>query len=171
MDPIRLTKDIVDFFISASRAKSERTLAYLRHVCDACERLTEIDDVSADNGVLAHERVKRLYEDASSGFGRNFDPYGVFVIYNALSAARVYYWIRRWESESDARLELAAERNFREDLYEGSSPDTLAAEVTRFLDGDTADADKYRDALKSIKRECLASVAELSSYTVEVAAE
>jgi hypothetical protein len=170
MDPLGLTKDIVQFILNTKQEKSEKAIAYLRAVAEACRELTAMQDIASDNGTLAHERLKRIYKDASKSFPHNFDPYGSFVLFNALSAVRIYYWIRRWEAVPDARLELAGEAGFREDLYEGSSPDTLAREVRRFLEGEPGSAERYRDALESVKHKCLGDIAALDTFTLELAA-
>ncbi|NHN36908.1 hypothetical protein G8764_06355 [Pseudomaricurvus alcaniphilus] len=167
MNPLELTKEIANFIIAGKKARSEKAGEYLQAVCSACRELTETENVDSDLATLAHERLKRIYNDASKSFPNDYDAYGSFVLFNALSSARVYYWIRRWESASDANLELAAAACFREDLYESSSPDTLAAEVQRFLGGQSADAKRYRETLKVIKRHCLGDIGQLESFILE----
>ncbi len=173
MNPYKLAKDVIDYIYGSRKDKHKRATDYLSSVVDTCKELVATEDVTTDAAILLHGKLKAFYDGAFRDFP---DPtneslgfsYGTFWLFNALSAARVYYWIRRWENEPDSRLKALQESNFREDLYWSTSPDTLGRRVREYLDQSGEDGvQAHRKALAHIKRQCLESIAGLESFLIE----
>jgi hypothetical protein len=91
--------------------------------------------------------------------------YSERIFFDALSAARVYYWARYYEA--GAPDELARLFDDRDRL--GASEDLLRLEINRILGRWGADSasDAFGDPLKNIRQLALEKIARLEKVAIE----
>jgi hypothetical protein len=102
MDILDLFDKISSWLRSAHRHRAESTDAYLELIESACLALLRIEPGITDTSRLLQEKVRALYADAGVVLTPKLASPDVAVVMHALASARIYYWIRVLDLDSDS---------------------------------------------------------------------
>jgi hypothetical protein len=101
--------EIVEKLCSWWEARQESNKAarenVLRLAWTACHALVDVTDVHCDEARLLQERLRNLYENASTLFAGRLTGEELSVVITALGSARIYYWIKFLDGTGSEELE------------------------------------------------------------------
>jgi hypothetical protein len=163
VDPIDVLDKLNKWYREWQRTRDSLAQSTLKLALDSCHALVTIQDVRSDAAVLLHERVKSLYQLASSVLANRLQPEELETVIIALGSARMYYWIRYLNGATSDELEMLIRRKLK--IY-GSIPASLGA--VQFLlqsltPGEPLDSNDGVSAasLERLRHVCLADFAQL----------
>lgn len=85
---------ILEWAMARRERRRSEVAWFLRETDSLCEGLVRSPDLSADETLLLHEKLKVLYDQASSVLGGQLREPDLGVVLKALASARMYYWVR-----------------------------------------------------------------------------
>jgi len=101
---------LIEWLLARKREKNHEIRSYLVGVRDVCEEMISLDDHHTDKAKYLHEKIKTIYDTLSSRIP--LTDSNSLAIYQGLSSARVFYWLKVYEQYGDAELsDLLEERH------------------------------------------------------------
>lgn len=138
---------------------------FIRHCLNECEKIIHAESLPTDETSFSHEVIKKYYRIASSIVGGIVSKNDLEKIMQALSAARIYYWLRVFDGKNSLEInELIKERKRRILSYSVRN-NSCEYVIQKFGIGEyTTTANKNMISLA--RDNCLADIAELKELKV-----
>lgn len=125
-------------------------------------------DLPSEKTSYAHEIVKKLYDNVSKDIGAIAASNDVAKVRQALSAARIYYWVRLCTENVDEEIVQLIEerqRHIQRQEARSHSCEYVIQELKKF---DHSKPKLAEGEIRLLKDNCLADIAELEKLSLSV---
>lgn len=157
--------DLFGYKYLPNRQKAEK---YIAECLEHAEAIIEAKDFPSDKANYSHQVVRKLYDGASESIGDIVSANNLEKVRQALSAARIYYWVRHFDGKPsteiveliDDRLKRIRSRSVRHHSFE------YVVKSIKEISQNKPGMESH--AIESIKENCLADIAELKKLALNV---
>ena len=148
-----------------NRHKAEK---YIAECLEHAEAIIESKHFPNDKADYSHQVVKKLYVGASESVGDLVSANNLEKIMQALSAARIYYWVRHFDGKpSEEIVDLINDRIKR--IKHGSvRHHSFECVIKGIKDASRTKPGMESHELQSLKENCLVDIAELKKLALNV---
>lgn len=129
------------------------------------EKIIRADVLPTEETSFSHEVIKKYYQSASSIVGGIISKNDIEKIMQALSAARIYYWIRVFDGKSFNEIDnLIKEREKR--ILAGAARNNSCEYVIQNFGSGKYSTQKDKEMISLLRDNCLADIAELKRLEI-----
>ena len=171
MSLLEIAEKIVDYVARREIKKKEAAAGYVGQVLDVCYELIAIREPKSDRATFLHEQLKAVYDKASGSFRLAHTEHG-YILFRALSSARVYYWTRVFEGHTDEEITHLLHEREQTNMFIRSQ-----GLLNAYL-SDSEPEQKLRESwrsnsdsqsrLKAVRELCLADIGKLGALKMEL---
>lgn len=164
----RIFEGLVKLFKFEYVSNREKANAYVTEVLTHVKKVIEPNGASDGEIDYSHEVVKKLYASVARSVGDIVSSNDLAKILQALAAARVYYWVRRYKGNpGDELIEIINDRIKRilRDEVRHNSNEYI---IKKILALDTSNPTLVEHEIELIYANCLADIAELEELHLSV---
>jgi len=149
-------------------SNKEKASLYVSEVLRYVKIIVEQEEFPNDQVDYAHEMVKKLYDGLSKSVGQLVANDDVAKIRQALSAARIYYWVRHYGGKpGEEILEIINER-LRHIKRGETRHNSNEYVIMQLKEVDPLSPRLAEHKIELIKDNCLADIAELEELVLNV---
>lgn len=148
-----------------NRQKAEK---YIAECLEHAEAIIEAKEFPSDKADYSHQVVRKLYDGASESIGDIVSANNLAKVIQALSAARIYYWVRHFDGKPSTEIvELIDDRikRIRNHSVRHHSFERVVKSIKEISQNKPG---MEAHEIQSIKENCLADIAELKELALNV---
>lgn len=160
--------DLLGLFGYKYVSNREKASSYVAEVLRYVKIIVEQEAFPSNQVDYAHEMVKKLYDGVSDSVGQLVANDDVAKIRQALSAARIYYWVRHYSGKpGEEILEIINERlrHIKRGETRHNSNEYI---IMQLKEVDPKSPRLAEHKIELIKDNCLADIAELEELVLNV---
>lgn len=165
---VNLLFKTLEFFGVKYIPKKQKVEKYINEILKYIMIIVYAKDMSSDEANFAHEMVKKYYNSSPRELGDIVSANTLAKVLQALSAARVYYWVKFFKDQEKSEIiALLDDRRKRIDLgiVRHNSPEILLQKIRHLKDDDIMS----EHVINQIRDTLFADIAELEEHQWAIA--